>query len=67
MGAAAKAVIKLLVGTHRERGAFLVVKGTQALEVAAGFSQRDRPAHDFDNVDAREEVINEGLLDLAGH
>ena len=67
MGAAAKAVIELLVGTHCERGAFLVVKGAQALKVAAGFSQRDRASHDFDNVDACDEVINEGLLDLAGH
>jgi hypothetical protein len=67
VGAATNAVIKLLVGTHRERRAFLVVKGAQALKVAAGFSQRDRTTHDFDDVDACEEVINERLLDLAGH
>ena len=49
-GAAAKAMVDLLIPGHREGGCFFVVEGTQAKVVGAAFFQLHIPADDVINV-----------------
>ncbi len=61
--AAAEAMIKLLGRTDRETGCFLTVKGAQPHHVGAALFKLHVVAHDIDNIDAVEEILNEGLRD----
>ena len=59
MRSAAKAVIKLFGGAYGERGAFFVVKGTQAEEVGPALTQLYVSPDDVDNIYSGEQFLNE--------
>ena len=61
MRAATEAVKKLLRRTHGERWRFFGVKWTQPSIVLPALFQLNVAADDFDDVDAREQVLNEAL------
>jgi hypothetical protein len=65
--AATEAVIELLLRVHAERRSLLVVKRTQCLKVATGLTQRYARVDHVDDVDTRQQIVDEGLWDPAGH
>ncbi len=67
MGAAAEAVVELLVLADGEGGGLLVVEGATGLVILAGLAQLDAAADQIDDVGAGEEVIDELRGDSAGH
>ena len=67
MRAAAEAVIELLVRAHPEGGGFLVVERTAGFVFAPGFLERYPAADDFNNIGARDQLIDKGLWNAAGH
>jgi hypothetical protein len=66
-GAAAEAVVELLLGIDAEGGGLFVVEGAARAVVLAGFLELHAPVDDVDDVDAIEQVIDEGLGYAAGH
>jgi hypothetical protein len=56
---------KLFGGADAETGGFLAMKRAQAHEIRAAFLELHVFAHDFDHVDARQQLLNERLGD--GH
>ncbi len=60
-GAAAEAVVELLVGVDAEGGAFLVVEGAERGVVLARFAQVHAGIDHVDDIDALEQVIDELL------
>ena len=64
---AAEAVVELLVGDDGERRGLLVVERAARLELLAGALQGDVVLDDFDDVDAGDEVVDEGLGDPSCH
>ena len=66
-GAAAEAVVELLVRADGERGGLFLVERAAGAVVLAGLLQLDARAHHIDDVGAVEQVIDEGLRDQAGH
>src|SRR5690606_4916758 len=64
--AAAEAVIELLLRADRERWRLLVVKGTAGVILAPDLLQRHARIDHLDDVEAVDEVVDEGLGD-AGH
>jgi len=67
MRAAAKAVIKLLFRADREGRGFFVVERAEALKIASGFFELDAAPHDFDDIGAGQQVVDERLCNLASH
>ncbi len=67
VGAAAKAVIELLLGADGEGRRLLVVKGAAGLELAAGFLERDVGVNDFDDVRSGHQVVDEILRNSTRH
>src|SRR5690606_24956973 len=66
-GAAAEAVVELLVRADREgRSLFLVERAAGAV-VAAGLLQGHALAHHLDDIGAVEQVVDEGLRDQSCH
>jgi hypothetical protein len=63
MGAAAEAVIKLLGGADCEAGGFFVMEGAQPHVIGAALFQLDVTADHVDNINAVEQIGNEGLRD----
>lgn len=66
-GAAAEAVVELLVGADREGGGFLLVERAAGGVVLAGFFQLDARTHHVDDVEAVDQVVNEALGNQPGH
>ncbi len=64
---AAEAVIELLLRIDAERRRLFVVKRAQRLKVATGFAQRHARIDHVDDVDPRQQIIDEGLGNPAGH
>ena len=67
MRAAAEAVIELLARADREGGRLLVVEGAAGHVVAPGLLQRDARSDHVDDIDPREQLVDEVLWDLARH
>ena len=67
VGAAAEAVVELLVRDYGERGRLLVVERTARLVFLAGALERDVVLDDLDDVGRRDEVVYEGLGDPPRH
>ena len=67
MGAAAEAVVELLVGTHPERRRLLVVERAAGLPLAAGLLELHAPADQLDDVGARDQLVEECLWNPARH
>ncbi|MNN50659.1 hypothetical protein D3C81_1652550 [compost metagenome] len=66
-GAAAEAVVELLVRADAERGGLFVVERAAGAVVLAGLLQLDARTHHLDDVGAVEQVVDEALRDQAGH
>jgi hypothetical protein len=64
---APEAVIELLFGTHREGRSFFVVEGAEALKIASRLFELDAAPDDFNDVAAGQQVVDEGLCNLASH
>jgi len=65
--AAAETVEELLLAAHRERGALLGVERAQGLEIPSGFTQRQMRLDQIDDVDPRNEIVDELLGEASGH
>ena len=61
VGAAAETVIELLGGADRERRRLFIVKRAQTQQVCAPFAQLHISADDIDDIDAREQFLDEGF------
>ena len=59
--AAAKAVIELLRGAHREGRGFLAVKRAAGKIVCPALLERQVAFDDLDDIDASEKILDEGL------
>ena len=66
-GAAAEAVVELLLGVHREGRRLLVVEGAAGAVVLAGLLQLHPAVDHVDDVDPLEQVVQEVLRYAAGH
>lgn len=66
-GAAAEAVVELLVRADGERGSLFLVERAAGAVVLAGFLQLDARTHHLDDVGAVQQVIDEALRYQAGH
>src|SRR5690606_19181737 len=66
-GAAAKAVIELLVGTDGKRGGLFFVEGAAGAIVLAGAFEFYAGVHQLDDIDAVEQVVDKALGDKSGH
>ncbi|MNP25545.1 hypothetical protein D3C76_1183580 [compost metagenome] len=66
-GAAAEAVVELLVRADGEGGGLFLVERAAGAVVLAGLLQLDARTHHIENVGAVEQVIDEGLRYQAGH
>ena len=64
LGAAAEAVIELFARRDRERGRTLVVERAARRVILALFLQRQACADNFDQIDARQQVVDEGFREL---
>jgi hypothetical protein len=67
VGAATKAMIKLLLRTDCKRWGFFVVKRATGLEFAAGALEGDTALYDLNDIDAPEEFLDKGVRDQARH
>ena len=67
MSATTKAVVKLLVGTHRERRCFFLMERAQTGEVTTRFLELHALADNLHYVNAAEQIVNETLWNLACH
>ena len=65
--ATTEAVIELLFRIDAERRGLFVVKRTQRLKVAAGLAQRHARVDHVDDVDPRQQIVDERLGNPAGH
>src|SRR6185312_1721364 len=61
VGTAAEAVIELLGGADRERRRLFGMKRAQTQQVCAPFAQLDVAANHVDDIDARQQLLNEGF------
>src|SRR6185437_1472500 len=60
-------MVELLVRADRERRRALVVERTARRPVAAGLFQRHALLDHVDNVDARQQIVNELFRDASSH
>ncbi len=67
VGAAAEAMVELLLGADGEGGGLLVVKRATGLVVLPRLAQGDAAVDEVDDVDAGEQRIDEVGWDPAGH
>jgi len=67
MGAAAEAMVELLLATDSKGGGLLVVKGAACLIVLSRLAQVDAVVDEFDDVGASEQVVDEIGGNPAGH
>ena len=61
--AAAEAVVELLGGRHREGRRLFIVERTQPLVVGSRLAQLDGLADHVDDIDAGQQLLDEGLRD----
>ena len=67
VGAAAEAMVKLLLRADREGRRFFVVEGAAGLELAARFLERHAPLDDIHYVDPAKQFGDEGFGNQAAH
>ena len=60
-------MIKLLAWANGKRGGFFVVKRAAGLVLVTGFFERDAVVDYIDNIDPRDQVVDESLRNLACH
>ena len=65
-GAAAEAVIELLIGIDVERRGLLAMKGTQGLVAATNLPERQVGVDHLDDVHPRQQLVDEGFGDTPG-
>ena len=67
MGAASKAMVKLLLRADSEGGCFFVVKRAACLEFAAGALEGNTPFDNLDDIDTAKEFFDKRVRDQARH